>query len=88
MANLISETTVKSKSKFKLPEGAEVISKSERIYVEEIENGFLISKDYEIKWKDADGENHWDNFSRKWSSEKNPITINETKGMKSLSDNF
>lgn len=83
----ISQTTVESKKKFSLPEGAEVIKKEVNIRVEEIENGFIVRKGYEIHWQDIAGEKHWDNFDKKWYSKTNPITISTPKDM-NLSDNF
>ena len=62
----ISQTTIEAKTKFTLPENAEVLKKETRIRVEEIENGYLLRKSYEIKWKDESGETRWDNFDKAW----------------------
>lgn len=86
--NLLSETTVKTKNNFKLPKGATVIQKTERMYIEEIENGYLISKSYELKWQDVEGETHWENFDKKWYSEESPVTVVEPKDIGFLADNF
>lgn len=83
----ISQTTIESKKTFSLPEGAEVIKKEVNIRVEEIENGFIVRKGYEIQWQDIGGGKHWDNVDKKWYSKTNPITISTPKDMK-LSDNF
>lgn len=81
-----SVSSTKSK-KFKLPEGGEIISNNKTMRVEEIENGFLICNNYDIKWRDAEGESHYEYFDKKWYSKENPITIKEPKNV-SLADYF
>lgn len=83
----ISQTTIEAKTKFTLPKNAEVLKKETRIRVEEIENGFLLRKSYEIKWKDETGETRWDNFDKAWFSKDNPVKLTTPKKM-NLSDNF
>ncbi len=85
----ISKTTVSSvkSNKFKLPEGAELIKNEKTMRVEEIENGFVICNSYEIKWRDAEGESHYEYFDKKWYSKENPITIKEPKDV-NLADHF
>lgn len=83
----ISQTTVESKTKFKLPENATILKKETRIRVEEIENGYLIRKSYEIKWQDESGETRWDNFDKSWYSKVDPIKITTPKDI-NLADNF
>ena len=56
----------------KLPEGAKIIEKNLRIDVEEIENGFLVSKEYSIEYKLRDNIQHmW--FTKKIYSKDNPL---------------
>lgn len=78
--------SVKSK-KFKLPEGAEIISNEKTMRVEEIENGFIICNNYNIKWRDAEGESHYEYFDKKWYSKENPVTVKQPKDV-SLADYF
>jgi len=84
----IETTTVSAKSKkFTLPEGGEIIKNDKRMRVEEIENGYLICNSYEIKWRDSEGESHYEYFDKKWYSKENPITIKQPKDV-SLADYF
>ena len=84
----IETTTVSTKSKkFTLPTGGEIVKNDKRMRVEEIENGFLICNSYEIKWRDAEGESHYEYFDKKWYSKDNPVTIKQPKDV-SLADYF
>lgn len=65
------------KKVLKLPKGAKIISKEVRFAVEEIENGYIIRKSYDIKWKkDGDGT-IYDYITKSWYSKENPISIDE-----------
>jgi hypothetical protein len=82
------ETIVKkSKESNPLPEGAKVVSTSVRVEVEEIENGFLITKNIETKYKKKGAEYHdWHNETRKYYSEDDPLSIDTED--KALADLF
>lgn len=84
MADLIKEASFESKKEFKLPKGAVVISNSHRISVEEIENGFLLRKSYDITYLLGD-EKNYGYFNKTWYSKDNPVQINLPKE-KSLAD--
>ncbi len=75
-------TTVKnmsstSKENRIIPADSTIIKKDISVRVEEIENGFLVTKTYDIKYKPK-GSEHSDYmyFDKKYYSEKNPLEIN------------
>lgn len=72
----LKDAEYSSKEKFKLPEGAEIIRKEFRIRVEEIENGFLVYKNYDITYQ-AMGSSHQDyaHYSKKYYSKDNPMKL-------------
>lgn len=72
------KATIQEKKVFELPKGAKIIKKDVNTSIEEIENGFLIRKSYDLKWTSADGENsNYEYFTKTWYTEKNPITYTE-----------
>lgn len=70
-----------------LPAGATILKKDVNISVEEVENGFIISKSFDIRFQPK-GSDHSDYlyYTKKWYSEDNPLSI-ETED-KSLADLF
>jgi len=84
---LLKSASLEKKKDFVLPKGGTIISKEVRLNVEEIENGFLLRKSYDIKWTgpDSDGSNY-EYFTRTWFSKDNPIEINMPDDSKSLAD--
>lgn len=82
----VQSMAFESKSEVSLPEGATIIKKSHTIRVQEIENGFLICKNYDIKYQ-LSGSDHSDYMyhEKKWYSKDNPMKIEEPKE-KSLAD--
>jgi hypothetical protein len=85
MGELLKSARLEAKKEFKLPKGATVIKKDVTLSVEEIENGFLLRKSYDIKWSNAEGDNNYEYFTKSWFSEENPITVNMPEE-KSLAD--
>lgn len=86
--NLIKEASFESKKEFKLPQGATMISSSHRVTVEEIENGFILRKSYDIKYsKKGSDENGYEYFTKSWYSKENPLQITMPKET-SLADKF
>lgn len=75
MDEKISSASFKSKSKFSLPEGAEVIKKDHSVRVEEIENRFIISKSYDISYQLGD-KTDYQYFTKQWYAKDNPLEIN------------
>lgn len=84
MGDIKQSVRTESKKSFKMPEGAELISQTENITVREVENGFLLSKSYDVKYSKG-GENHYDYYTREWYSKENPVKITLPKE-KSLAD--
>jgi hypothetical protein len=78
-----NEISMTSKKEFTLPKGAKIISKECRISVEEIENGFLLRKSYDIRYS-LEGDTNYEYFTKVWFSEENPIEIKEIKNTKSI----
>lgn len=78
----------KGKEKNQLPEGAEIIKKDVSLTVEEIENGYLIVKSYDIRYKLKDTI-HYEYVTKKWYTKNNPMTI-DLKAVKEkpLADKF
>ena len=87
MSDVITSAEFEGKREFKLPEGATIIKKSSNVSVEEIENGFILRKSYDIQWctAEAPGDTKYDYFTKKWYSKENPIKITMPKE-KSLAD--
>lgn len=85
MAELLKSARLESKKNFVLPKGATVKKKNVSLTVREIENGFLLSKSYDLEWTDANGSNYYEYFTKEWYSETNPIEIN-MPDEKSLAD--
>ncbi len=86
MTNSISEATFEEEKKFILPKGATIINQTERISVRKIENGFILRKNTEIKWKAKDlDDSQWEHITQEWFSTDNPMTITIPKGQ-SLAD--
>ena len=81
----ITKKIVKESVKDKIPEGAKILEKEVRVEIEEIENGFLICKRYEIKFKVKDNID-WCYCTKKYYSKEDPLTIDTEN--KSLADLF
>ena len=87
MKGLLKSASLEKKKNFTLPKGGTIISKEVRLNVEEIENGFLLRKSYDIKWTNAESEGtNYEYFSKTWFSKENPIQINMPEESKSLAD--
>ena len=80
----LSRATFRSKEENKVPSGCEILKKETRLEVEEIENGFLITKRAEIKYLDKKGETKWCYPCKKYFCKTNPLKIEE----KSLAEKF
>jgi hypothetical protein len=85
MAELLKSARLESKKSFTLPKGATITKKNVSLTVKEIENGFLLTKSYDLEWSDSKGSNHYEYFDKCWYSETNPIEIN-MPDEKSLAD--
>ena len=85
MEAILKDASFESKSKFSLPEGAEIIKKSYNISVEEIENGFVIRKSYDIEYQ-TDERKDYAYYTKKWFSKKNPMQIADVEKETPLED--
>lgn len=74
----VENARIKGKQVNKLPKGAEVLKKEVDTTVEEIENGFIVEKRYEIKYQ-LNKQIDWMHYSKKVYSKENPIKISEDK---------
>lgn len=72
MKNAIKNISYRGKDDFKLPEGSEIIKKNISIHIEEIENGFIISKEYQLEVLRGDDIRH-EYLTKKFYSKKNPM---------------
>lgn len=79
-------SSIEKKQDERPPKGAKVTRQSIRTETEEIENGFLVSKNYDGSWVDSKGENHYFYFSKKWFSKDDPLTV--TVNDKDLASEF
>lgn len=70
--------SIESKATFSLPEGATILKKDVDMTVEEIENGYIIIKRFEIKYQIAGGDTDWQYFTKKWFTKDNPVEIDES----------
>lgn len=86
--NELKTASFEGKDTFKMPPKESIIKKSFNLTIEEIENGFILRKSYDIKYKDESGETQYEYFTKKWFSEDNPMQIDESKVEESLADKF
>ena len=74
-----------SSGKEGIPDGAKILSKTINTSSEEIKNGYILSKSYDIKYS-VKGETNYTYYTEKWYSKENPIKVEITD--KSLADQF
>lgn len=88
----MAETTtirkdVKKEEVKPIPKGAIILSENTTTDVEQIENGYLITKRTETKYKTKpDGYADWSYDTKKWYSKEDPLTVNVKD--KALSEAF
>jgi len=70
----------------KPPKGAKIEEQTIRTETEEIENGWILSKNYDGRWKDDKGDTHYFYYSEKYYSKENPIEVKVKD--KALADKF
>lgn len=76
----MQDVSFKGKDKTKLPPGAVILKKSVSITVEEIENGYIMKKSFDIKYS-LGKNNDYLYYTKKVYSEDNPIQIKEDKNL-------
>lgn len=85
---LMKTARFESKKTFELPKGATLLKSSHTLRVKEIENGFLITKDYEIEYKtnEKNSYSRHEYYTKEWYSVENPISIKVNSKDKSLAE--
>jgi hypothetical protein len=85
--SVTTRTSMEQKKDKEVPAGADIVSSNITTETEEIENGWLITKRYDVTYR-AKGSEHTDYayFNKKWFSKTDPLTINITD--KSLAEAF
>ena len=84
----LTRATFKQKEVDNIPKGSKVLSKDVSITVEEIENGFLVSKSTEVKYE-YNKKTDWCYHTKKFYAKENPLEI-DMEGLddKTLASNF
>lgn len=84
----LRSVTKDGKEENKIPSGSKILKKDVNITVEQIENGFVISKTFDVKYQAPKSTNSdYVYYTKKWYSETNPLEINIGKD-KSLAEAF
>ena len=71
----LSRATFKQKEVNNIPKGVKILSKDVSVTVEEIENGYLVSKSTEVKYE-YEKKTDYTYYTKKYYSKKNPLDIN------------
>jgi len=69
-----------------IPAGAEILKKETRVSSEKIENGYILTKNTEVKYSIGE-KTDWEYQTKKYFSKEDPLEFKLKKG-KSLVDNF
>jgi len=77
MEAMLKECSFESKKEVTIPADATITKKSYRMTVEEIENGFILSKSWDIEFVTASGEKSYEYYTQRWHTKDNPMTIKE-----------
>lgn len=70
----LTRASFKQKEVDNIPKGAKILAKDVSVSVEEIENGYLISKSTEIKYE-YDKRTDYSYNTKKYFSKENPLEI-------------
>ena len=70
----LSGATFKQKEVNNIPKGAKILSKDVSVAVEEIENGYLVSKSTEVKYE-YEKKTDYSYNTKKYYSKENPLDI-------------
>lgn len=82
-------TSTEQKVDSKPPAGAKIIEQTIRTETEEIENGYIISKTWDGRYKEPGSKDDYGRsfyYTKKWYSKEDPLTI--TLNNKSLGEAF
>ena len=83
-----SELSVKSPEMKEIPKGARITRKSKTTSVEKIENGYIITENWDISYEYKEGKetrNDYKYITKKYYSKEDPV---EFTGSKALSELF
>lgn len=85
---MLESAEYKEKDKTSIPIDAKILRKSTRISVEEIENGFILSKTIDVEYE-VEGRQDWKHLTKKYFSKTNPLDVDMSavEG-KFLAENF
>jgi hypothetical protein len=80
-------TTTEERMEKRPPKGATIVSKSETTSSEQIENGWLITKSYDISYKlNKESGTDYCYYTKKWYSKDDPMMNNKGKALYDLFD--
>lgn len=84
VSTTVTDKAVESKEP---PKGATITNKTITTTTEQIENGFLVCKNYDISWTmGKNGNSGYSYYSKKWYTKTDPLEVKLTD--KSLADAF
>lgn len=84
----LKNASYSSKENWKMPKGAEVTKKDFSVRVQEIENGFIVTKSYDLEYM-YKGEKNYQYISKQWYSKENPLDFDiDEKNAKYLAEEF
>ena len=69
-----TSTSMTETKQKEVPKGAKIVDKTVRTEIEEVENGWLISKNYDITYEQGK-ERGYAYYSKKWYSKEDPLEI-------------
>lgn len=78
--------TTEDKKNKEVPAGAKIIRQTVSVNTEKIENGWLISKSFDIKYSTGKDNHDYAYYTKKWYSKEDPLDIKLTDV--SLADEF
>jgi len=83
-----TSTSMTETKQKEVPKGAKIVDKTVRTEIEEVENGWLISKNYDVTYEKPgkEGGREYAYFTKKWYSKEDPLEIKLNN--ESLSDAF
>ena len=73
----LKKAVYRAKEQNGIPPGVEILKKESKLEIEEIENGFLLTKNAEIQYVDKNGDIQWIYPCKKYFSKTNPLSIKE-----------
>jgi hypothetical protein len=62
-----------------VPKGAKILRKETRTTVRKIENGFIVSKNIEVRYQVGKDNTDWHHETKEWFSAKDPMKITISK---------